>query len=133
MKKLTSFHLAEAAERGFAYAQAVGDGDRLYVAGTLSLDDAFVPVAAGEMRGQLEQIYARIGATLKAHGLGFESVLKETVFVTNIDAFIAANDVRVRTYSAHAPACTAVEVRRLAFPECMAEIELVASLTHAGL
>jgi 2-iminobutanoate/2-iminopropanoate deaminase len=54
------------------------------------------------------------------------------VFVTDMDAFIAANEVRVRMYSAHAPACTAVEVKRLAFPECMAEVELVASLTHVG-
>ena len=132
MKKLSVFHLSEAGERGFAYAQAVSDGSRLFVSGTLSIDDAFAPVAPGDMRGQLEQIYRRIAKTLQAHGVGFDSVLKETVFVTDMDAMLGANDVRVRTYAAHTPACTVVEIKRLAFPACMAEIELVASLTHAG-
>jgi 2-iminobutanoate/2-iminopropanoate deaminase len=112
---LATFHLDEAAERGFAYAQAVRDGDRLYVAGTLSLDDAFAPLGAGDMTAQLEQIYARIGRTLAAHGAGFGDVLKETVFVTDMEAMLAANG-------------TVVEVRRLAFADCLAEVELVARL-----
>jgi 2-iminobutanoate/2-iminopropanoate deaminase len=132
MKALLPFHLAQAGERAFGYAQAVSDGSRLYVSGTLSVDDSFAPVAPNDMRGQLEHIYGRIRRTLESHGIGFGAVLKETVFVTDMDAFIAANEVRVRTYGAHVPACTAVEIRRLAFPPCMAEIELVASLTHAG-
>ena len=125
---LSVFHLAADAERSFAYAQAVGDGQRLYVAGTLSLDDAFAPVGMGDMAAQLAQIYARIGRTLAAHGLGFCDVIKENVFVTDMDAMLAANDVRAGTYGAHTPACTVVEVRRLAFPECLAEIEVVARL-----
>ena len=128
MKKLVGFHLSEAAERSFGYAQAMREGGRLYVSGTLSIDDAFAPIAPGDMRGQLEQIYGRIARTLKAHDVGFEAVIKETVFVTDMDAMLGANDVRVRTYGTHAPACTVVEVKRLAFAPCMAEIELVVSL-----
>lgn len=123
-----TFHLAEAAERGFAYAQATSDGERLYVSGTLSLDDAFAPVGAGDMTTQLHTIYARIGRTLAAHGVGFGHVLKETVYVTDMDAMLAANGVRAATYGSHTPACTVVEIRRLAFPACLAEIELVATL-----
>lgn len=132
MKSLQTFHLSQAGERAFGYAQAVSDGSRLYVAGTLSIDDAFAPVAPDDMRGQIENVYSRIRRTLESHGIGFASVLKETVFVTDMDAFIAANDVRVRTYGSHVPACTAVKVNGLAFPPCMVEIELVASLTHVG-
>lgn len=132
MKALQTFHLSRDGERAFAYAQAVSDGDKLYVAGTLSIDDSFAPVAPNDMRAQLETVYARIRRTLESHGVGFASVLKETVFVTDMDAFIAANDVRVRTYGSHVPACTAVRVSGLAFAPCMVEIELVASLTHAG-
>jgi enamine deaminase RidA (YjgF/YER057c/UK114 family) len=128
---LKSFFLSEAGERSFAFAQAVSDGTRLYVSGTLSIDDAFAPVAPGNMRGQLEHIYGRLRKTLEAHGTGFDSVIKETVFVTDMDAMLGANDVRVRTYGSHAPGCTVVEVKRLAFPPCMAEIELVAKLPDA--
>jgi enamine deaminase RidA (YjgF/YER057c/UK114 family) len=55
-------------------------------------------------------------------------VLKETVYVTDMDAMLAANGERAAAYGAHTPACTVVEIRRLAFPACMAEIELVARL-----
>lgn len=125
---VATFHLAEAAERSFAYAQATSDGDRLYVSGTLSLDDAFAPVGEGDMPAQLRQIYERIGRTLAAHGIGFAQVLKETVFVTDIEAMLGANGVRAQTYGTHTPACTVVEVRKLAFPACLAEIEVVAAL-----
>lgn len=127
-RSVRAFHLSEAAERSFAYAQATTDGVQLYVSGTLSVDDAFAPVGAGDMATQLRTIYARIARTLAAHGLGFEHVLKETVFVTDMDALLGANSVRAQTYGAHTPACTVVEIRRLAFPACMAEIELVATL-----
>lgn len=125
---VATFHLAEVAERSFAYAQATSDGYRLYVSGTLSLDDAFAPVGEGDMAAQLGQIYERIGRTLAAHGIGFAQVLKETVFVTDIEAMLGANAVRAQTYGTHTPACTVVEVRKLAFPACLAEIEVVAAL-----
>lgn len=60
--------------------------------------------------------------------MGFAQVLKKTVFVTDMDAMLGANGVRLKTYGAHTPACTVVEVRRLAFPACLAEIEVVAAL-----
>lgn len=120
------FHLAPEAEQGFAYAQATSVGDYVHIAGTLSLDDAFAVVGEGDMAAQLTQIYRRVAKTLHAHGLGFQHVLKETVYVTDMDAMLGANGVRAATYGKHTPACTVVEIRRLAFPACMAEIELTA-------
>jgi 2-iminobutanoate/2-iminopropanoate deaminase len=123
---IRTFHLSESAERGFAYAQATSADGQVHVAGTLSLDESFAPVGAGDMAAQLKCVYARIGKTLAAHGGGFGDVLKETVFVTDMDAMLAANSVRADVYGKHTPACTVVEVRRLAFPQCMVEIELTA-------
>ena len=129
---IRTFHLSEAAERGFAYAQATSHGGLLYIAGTLSLDDGFAPVGEGDMAHQLAQIYARVGATLAAHGASLADVLKETVFVTDMDALLAANGERARAYGSHTPACTVVQIARLAFPQCMAEIELIARLPGQG-
>lgn len=122
---IQTFHLSADAERSFAYAQATSYGGLVYVAGTLSIDDAFAPVGEADMAAQLRQIYGRIRRTLKAHGVGPGDVLKETVFVTDMDAMLAANSERASFYGTHTPACTVVEVKRLAFPACMAEIELV--------
>ena len=123
---IRTFHLSEPAERSFAYAQATSADGLLYISGTLSLDDAVAPVGEGDMATQLKCAYQRIARTLAAHGASFADVLKETVFVTDMDAMLAANGVRADVYGKHTPACTVVEVRRLAFPQCMVEIELTA-------
>lgn len=122
-----SFHLRPEGERAFGYAQAVSAGGLLYVSGTLAVDAGFQTLAPGDMRGQVEAVYGALGDTLGAHGLTFEAVLKETIFVTDMSAFLAANDVRLAIYrDMNLPAVTAVEVSALAFPQNLVEIELVA-------
>jgi 2-iminobutanoate/2-iminopropanoate deaminase len=125
---IQTFHLSEAAEKSFAYAQATACQGHLYIAGTLSLDEAFAVVGEGDMAAQLAQVYSRIRATLEAHGASFSDVLKETVYVTDMDAMLAANSERAKAYGTHTPACTVVEISRLAFPGCMVEIDLTACL-----
>src|SRR5687767_6090020 len=107
-RSIRTFHLAEQAERGFAYAQATSADGLLHISGTLSLDDAFAPVAEGDMAAQLNCAYERISRTLAAHGASFVDVLKETLFVTDMDAMLAANGVRADVYGKHTPACTVV-------------------------
>lgn len=122
------FHLNEAGEKAFGFAQAVRTESMLHISGTMAVTEAFETIAPGDMAGQLEAVYAAIGQTLAAHGLGFTNVVKETVFVTDMDAFIAANGVRVAAYRHCAPpACTAVQIARLAFPDNLVEIEALAA------
>lgn len=123
-----SFHLRPGSEKAFGYAQAVRTGDTLHIAGTLSLDDDFAPIHAGDMAGQIAAAYAAISRTLAAFGATLSNVARETIYVTDMDAFIAANGVRMEAYAGWHPATTAVEVRRLAFPDCMVEIEVTAIL-----
>jgi len=126
--KSEPFHLRPDGEKAFGYAQAVRRGDTLYVAGTLSVDDGFAPLHAGDMAAQIEAAYAAIRETLAAHGGTLADVVRETVYVTDMDGFIAANGARLAAYAGWLPAATAVEVKRLAFPECMVEIEVTAIL-----
>lgn len=128
MTKHQSFHLRAAGEQAFGYAQAVRCGDTLHVAGTLSLDDDFAPLHAGDMAAQIGAAYDAIVRTLAEFGMTLANVVRETIYVTDMDAFIAANSVRMTAYDGWHPATTAVEVRRLAFAECMVEIEVTAIL-----
>ncbi len=118
----------EAAERAFGFAQASRVGEWLFVSGTLAVDDQYAPVGEGDMAAQLRCVYQRLASTLQAQGADFSNVIRETVFVTSMDAFLAANSIRLETYDGHFPACTVVEVARLAFPPCMVEIELIARI-----
>ncbi len=128
MTRSEAFHLRPDGEKAFGYAQAVRRGDTVYVAGTLSVDDGFAPLHAGDMAAQIGAAYAAIRETLAAHGGTLADVVRETVYVTDMDAFIAANGARMAAYAGWLPAATAVEVKRLAFPECMVEIEVTAIL-----
>jgi enamine deaminase RidA (YjgF/YER057c/UK114 family) len=124
-----SFHLRAEAEKAFGYAQAVRHADQLHIAGSLSVDEAFRPLYPGDMAAQLRQVYATLGRTLEAFDAGFACVVSERIYVTDMEAFLAANSVRLEVYPASGlPATTAVEVRRLAFVECMVEVELIALL-----
>ncbi len=122
------FHLRPEGERAFGYAQAVRVGDVIHIAGSLSVDDAFVPQHAGDMAAQTAAIYDAVRRTLASFGALLTNVVKETIFVTDMDAFLAANAVRIEALGGTYPATTAVEVKRLAFPECMIEIEITAVL-----
>ncbi|HVK81610.1 MAG TPA: RidA family protein [Verrucomicrobiae bacterium] len=123
-----TFHFRREGEQAFGYAQAVQSGQTLYVSGTLAVNDAFQTVGA-DMRAQLIVVYDALRQTLEAFGANFASVVKENIFVTDMDAFIDANDLRLAIYAGlDLPAVTAVEVRRLAFPDNLVEIELVAAL-----
>ena len=128
MTKSEPFHLRPDGEKAFGYAQAVRHGDTVHVAGTLSVDDGFAPLHAGDMAAQIGAAYAAIRETLAAHGGTLANVVRETVYVTDMDAFIAANGTRTAAYAGWLPAATAVEVKRLAFAESMVEIEVTAIL-----
>ena len=121
------FHLRPDGEKAFGYAQAVKVSDWLHLAGLLSVDDAFTPIDVGDMEAQIGNVYDAIARTLAAHGLAMSDIVKETVFVTDMDAFLAANARRIAAYGGALPAATAVEVKRLAFAECMIEIEVIAA------
>lgn len=129
MSHFETFHLSAAGEQAFGYAQAVRSGSLVHVSGTLSVDEAFHPLHAGRMEEQVRHIYDSIRRTLDHFGIGLRSVVHETIYVTDMDAFLAANGIRLAEYHGHYPATTAVQVQRLAFPECMIEIEVTADLT----
>ncbi|MDP6707153.1 MAG: RidA family protein [Alphaproteobacteria bacterium] len=125
------FHLREA-EKELGFAQAVRTGDTLYVAGTCCLDLENNILSPGDMRGQLEATYRNIERALEAHDADFGNVVKEVIYVTDIDAFRAALPARRAIYGEAAPpAATWVEVTRLMRPEFMIEVEVTAVLDQA--
>ncbi len=123
------FHIRDA-EKDLGFAQAVRSGDWLFVSGTCSVGADNQVVAPGDMRGQLEQIYQLIEKTLNAHDASFADVVKEMIFVSDIEAFRSALPVRAKFYDGVAPpAATWIEVSRFMRPDFVIEIEVTAELT----
>ncbi len=86
-------------------------------------------VAPGDLPGQMRAAYSNIRRTLAAHGAGFEEVVKETIYTTNMDALLKAADLRFEYYDKERlPTTSWVQVQRLVDPGFLVEIEVVAEL-----
>lgn len=94
------------------YSQAVKAVGFLYCSGQIALkrDGNMVD---GDCAAQCEQIMQNIGAILKAAGSDFTSVLKTTIFLTDINDFSKVNEIYGRFFSEHKPARSTVAVAAL--------------------
>jgi 2-iminobutanoate/2-iminopropanoate deaminase len=123
-----TFHL-NSYEKDFGYAQAVLVDKTLYVSGSVAVDDQGRLVSAGDMAGQLRAVYTNIRRTLAANHSGFEQVVKETIYTTDMDALLKAADLRFEYYDKeHLPTTTWVQVQRLVDPGFLVQIEVIAEL-----
>lgn len=121
------FHLQRDSETLFGYAQAVQVGDVVHVSGTTALNEKMEVRCPDDMKGQMELVYGGLKETLARFGLDFHHVVREQIFVTDMEALIAHNGVRKACFTGgHLPATTAVEIKSLVFPGLMVEVELEA-------
>jgi 2-iminobutanoate/2-iminopropanoate deaminase len=65
---------------------------------------------------------------LEAAGMSFANVVKETVYLTNIDDRKATHAIRDKFYGTTMPASTLIEISRCVDPNMRIEIDVVASL-----
>jgi len=110
-------HQNEAVEQSIGFCEAVRVGDVLYVSGI---------TGAAPMETAVPRVYEQLRRVLDANGLTFADVVKETVYATDLDAFIKAGDARKRFYGSWLPAATWVQVQRLYLPSFVVEVELIA-------
>lgn len=112
------------------YNQAiVASGQLMFVAGQIALDPASGEIVGqGDVATQTEQVMANIQAILAAAGVGFDQVVKTSVFLKDMNDFAVMNQVYAKYFDAEtAPARACVEVARL--PKDVAvEIECIAVL-----
>jgi len=116
-------------EERFHLSAAVRSNGTLYLSGLTSIDEGMRIVGPGDMEAQIRQIYLRLERALAACGCSLLHVVSETAYTTDIEWLARAAHVRDGFYhraGAAPPAATAVEVRRLFFPEAMVELAAIA-------
>jgi reactive intermediate/imine deaminase len=100
----------------------------VYVAGQIALDKDGKVVGAGDMKAQAEQVFKNLEAALTAAGAKFSDVVKMNTYVTDMDKAADVREVRAKYFKDTTPASTLLQVVRLARPELMLEIEVVAAV-----
>lgn len=109
------------------YSQAIIVGDLLFTSGQIPLR-ADGTLNNGDIVVQTTQVLANLKAVIEAAGANLSKVVKTTVFLKNLDDFIAMNNVYAEAFSGHAPARSTVQVAKLP-RDVLVEIEAIVSLT----
>ena len=95
------------------YSPAVRLGNLLFVSGQIPIDPSTGSIAGSDITAQTDQVMRNIGALLRAAGLGFEHVVRTTVFLTDITEFAAMNERYGIFVGDPPPARSTVQVARL--------------------
>ena len=111
--------------QGAPYNQAIGVGDRVFVAGQLGIDLETGALAGAGISEQTEQIMANLGAILEAAGSGLDKLVKTTVFLMDLGDFSGMNEVYARHVGDRPPARSTVQISGLP-SGALVEIEAVA-------
>ena len=107
------------------YSQAAKAGGLLFLSGQIPLDPATGEFVSGGIREQTERVMDNIAAVLAEAGIGFDAVVKTTIFLTDLANFGVVNEVYGSRFSAAPPARSTVEVKGL--PRgALVEIEVLA-------
>jgi reactive intermediate/imine deaminase len=110
------------------YAHAVKYRDLLYISGCGPFDKEGNLVGAGDIVLQTTATLENIRAILEAAGSSFDKVIKETVYLTDINDRIATRAIRDQYYGETLPASTLIQINACADPEMKIEIDIVAWL-----
>ena len=112
------------------YNQAIAaKGTMLFVAGQIPLNpETGEIVGENDITQQTQQVMANLGAILKEAGTSWENVVKTSVFLSDLNNFVAMNQVYASYFDeATAPARACVEVARLP-KDVLVEIDCIAIL-----
>jgi enamine deaminase RidA (YjgF/YER057c/UK114 family) len=112
----------------FSQMQILGAGKVVHLKGQVALDRDGAIVGGGDMRAQLSQVLENIKTALAAIGGEMGDIVSLTQYVTDIEAFMRAGDIRKSCFSAPYPVTTTVQVARLYHPALMVEIAAIAEI-----
>jgi 2-iminobutanoate/2-iminopropanoate deaminase len=124
MKKIISTNEAPAAIG--PYSQAVRSGNFLFCSGQIPLDPKSGEIGSGDISAQTRRVLDNIAALLRAERLGFDNVVKTTIFLTNLGDFQTVNEIYGSYFKQDPPARSTVQVSAL--PKgANVEIEVIAA------
>ena len=120
------FNLRPEVEKAYGYTHAVRIGDDIKISGAVSMDDEGNPTAIGDFAQQMKNAYADLAKVLAHYGCTFDDVIVENIFTTDMPKFLEAAAYRSTIYPTQFPTGSWLEVKGLALPELLIEIEMEA-------
>lgn len=96
------------------YNQGVLVKDTLYLSGQIPIDPKTNELVEGDIQKETHQVMKNLEAVLNAAAMGFDDVVKSSIFLSDMNHFAAVNEVYGAYFNeATAPARETVEVANL--------------------
>lgn len=122
--------IGEAPSAKGPYSQGVAMDGWVWTSGQVALDPATGNIVGSDAAAQADQALANIKAILNAARAGLDTVVRATVYLTDMDDFGAVNAVYKRYFPADYPARACVQVSALPLG-ALVEIDAVARIAPA--
>ncbi|MBI4635948.1 MAG: RidA family protein [Candidatus Rokubacteria bacterium] len=111
------------------YSQGIkvtGAQTLLFLAGQVAYDGDGGPAHRGDFKGQARQVFGAIKALVEAAGGTLRNVVKLNTYVTEVRYRPEFRVIREEFFGPKGPASTMVEVKALAHPDYLIEVEAIA-------
>lgn len=107
------------------YSQAIRCGQFIYTSGQIPLDPATGNIVGDDIQAQTHRVLQNLQAVLEEAGASLASVIKTTVFLSDISDFQAMNEIYAIYLGSTAPARSTFAVAELP-RKALLEIECIA-------
>ena len=111
-----------------AYSPAIRAGNLLFISGQIPINPATGELISGSITAEADQVMRNLSALLTAAGLGFEHVVRTTVYLADMNDFTAMNDVYGTYFSMPAPARSTIQAARLP-KDARVEVDVIAEIS----
>lgn len=111
----------------YAISPAWRVGDLLFLSGQAAIDEQGQVVGIADFDAQLRQVFINIDRILQAAGSSRDKIIKVTIYLTDMENFAKIVQARKIYFNAPYPADTTLEVKALALPDLMVEIDVIAT------
>ena len=108
------------------YSVAAEAAGLVFVSGQVAIDPATRERAPDDVEAQARQVMSNIGTVLGDLGLGYDDIVKTTIFLADIASFPTVNEVYASYFQSEPPARSTIEAGALP-GGFLVEIEVVAA------
>ena len=108
------------------YSQAVKAGGLLFISGQVAFKPGTSELITADISMETEQVMNNLKAILTEAGLGFEHVVKTTIFLKDMNLFVPVNEVYGKFFETDFPARETVAVKGLP-KDVNVEISMIAA------
>jgi len=104
----------------------VGNSVMIFVTGQIAKDEEGHIVGVGDIKKQTEFVFDKIKAILAEADATLEDLVKVVIYITDMDKYKEASEIRNKYLATSKPVSTLVEINRTVTDGCDIEIDAIA-------